>query len=205
MSTHEWLAIWLEGIALILIFVWDRIDAKGEHEERMLQIEITRQQAEAAKLAAQSVMNSERAWVTADLRWAGEMGRIIFSENQIPPHDVTKTTSTSFVLELRNDGRTPAWIETVFAGMEISGSEKQPELPGTEYIGPLSAGKVHKMVLELSCPGKPKMLKSENLCVHITMTYHDIFESRKMVLEFSVDPLTYAIARFEKVKVNFTS
>ena len=32
LKTYEYLAIWLEGIALLLIFVWDRIDARNEVE-----------------------------------------------------------------------------------------------------------------------------------------------------------------------------
>jgi len=48
---------------------------KGEHEERMAQIEITREQAGAARLMAQSVVNSERAWLTVDLAWQGSAGR----------------------------------------------------------------------------------------------------------------------------------
>jgi hypothetical protein len=46
--TAEWLAIWLEGIALVLIFFWDRIDARSEHQETLAQIAIAKEQAEAA-------------------------------------------------------------------------------------------------------------------------------------------------------------
>jgi hypothetical protein len=203
LKANEWLAIWLEGIALVLIFVWDRIDARGEHQERMEQLEITKQQAEAAKLAAQSVMNSERAWVTAELEWAGDKGRIIVSDTQIPPNSMATTTFAAFALELRNDGRTPAWIELVAAGMEISGNQKQPELPAMEYIEPLGAGKTHRLNLTVSCPGQPKT--AESLGLHITISYRDIFQHQVMTLEFSVDPLTQTIRRFEQVKVNFIS
>jgi hypothetical protein len=47
------------------------------------------------------------------------------------------------------------------------------------------------------------MLSSEQLQVHITVNYRDIFETRQMQLEFSVNPLTEVISRFEKVRLNF--
>jgi len=31
LKNQEWLAIGLEGIALVAIFIWDRLDAKSEH------------------------------------------------------------------------------------------------------------------------------------------------------------------------------
>ena len=195
LSNHEWLAIWLEGVALVLIFVWDRIDANGEHQERMAQIEITRQQAEAARLSAQSVMNSERAWVTVGLRWSAR-GRVLYSSNPS-----ATTTQASLVLDIRNDGRTPAWIKSISIGMEISGRQKQPEGTLTQYIEPVAAGQSREIELVVACPDKPQ--QNENLNLHVKIHYRDIFESRDMVLEFIINPHTYAVTRLEKVKVNF--
>ena len=36
-STHEWVAIWLEGIALVAIFIWDRLDSRAQHEQMLAQ------------------------------------------------------------------------------------------------------------------------------------------------------------------------
>jgi hypothetical protein len=193
---NEHVALWLEGIALVLIFAWDRIDRQDAHKETMAQIEIAKQQSRFA-------VNSERAWLTAELNWVNEKGRIVFSETQIPPSGVATRTSLALVLEIRNDGRTPAWIENVSAGMEITGHEVQPEQPIMEYFEPLGAEKMRRINLTLGCPGKPKMLGSESLRVHITVNYRDIFESREMILEFSVAPLGEIIRRFGQRKVNF--
>jgi hypothetical protein len=46
LKEHESLAIWLEGIALLLIFIWDRIDANEQQKEMLKQLEVMRKQAE---------------------------------------------------------------------------------------------------------------------------------------------------------------
>jgi hypothetical protein len=201
LRNNEWLALWAEGIALVLIFIWDRKDARDAHKETLKQIEIAGQQAEAARITAQSMVNSERAWLTAFLEWPTSEGRVLFSD--FPPD--MKATDVVCVLRLKNDGRTPAWIELISAGMEISGGEKQPEIPTTAYVEPLGAGKERSVELTLHCPGKPKMLKSEHLSIHITVRYRDIFENQVMNLEFFVHPLTNVISRLEKAEVDFTS
>jgi len=205
LSSHEWLAIWLEGVALVALFVLEYIDSRSNRKELLEQMNIARQQAEAARLSAQSLLNSERAWLTADLRWAEARGRIIFGDSVIPPNNVASTTAVALVLEIRNDGKTPAWIENISAGMEIVGQEEQPERPAMEYFEPLGAEKARNINLRLSCPGKPKMLKSEFLRVHITVNYRDIFESREMTLEFHIQPLGEVIRRLGQRQVNFTS
>lgn len=48
LSTHEWLAIWLEGIALVAIFIWDRLDSRSQHEETMAQLEVSQKQLGAS-------------------------------------------------------------------------------------------------------------------------------------------------------------
>ena len=111
--TYESIAIWLEGIALILIFAWDRIDSRQQHRETLAQMEIMRRQAdsmresvavardgaEAAKanaqaaiLNAQAVINSERPWIVVSVRRGESMGTYVF-------------TAT-------NRGRTPAVFES---------------------------------------------------------------------------------------------
>jgi hypothetical protein len=56
LRTYEFIAICLEGIALILIFVWDRLDSRKQHEETLAQLQVSQKQADA-------LVSSERAWV----------------------------------------------------------------------------------------------------------------------------------------------
>jgi hypothetical protein len=65
LSNHEWLAIWLEGIALVAIFIWDRFDSAEQHKQTLAQLKISQGQvaeairaADAAKTQAESSLKS---------------------------------------------------------------------------------------------------------------------------------------------------
>lgn len=45
---YEPIAIWLEGIALVLIFVWDRLDSRKQHDETLAQLNVFQKQLEAS-------------------------------------------------------------------------------------------------------------------------------------------------------------
>jgi hypothetical protein len=59
----------LEGIALVLIFIWDRLDSRSQHHETLKQLAITEKQAEAAKLAAEATMESVKLQKVAMQQW----------------------------------------------------------------------------------------------------------------------------------------
>jgi len=66
LRTYEFIAIWLEGIALVAIFVLDwrerkdqRKDREEQHKETLAQLDVSQKQAEA-------LINSERAWVLVE-------------------------------------------------------------------------------------------------------------------------------------------
>src|SRR6266568_1992389 len=104
LKTYESVAIWLEGIALILIFAWDRIDSRQQHRETLAQLNVS--QAQAAAL-----INSERAWVMADVEWdSGKWadGKAHVLEGWGTGGD---TTGIYVVLTCRNEGRSPAWLK----------------------------------------------------------------------------------------------
>jgi hypothetical protein len=61
LKTYESVAIWLEGIALVLIFVWDRVDSRKQHEETLSQLH--------------ALTNTERAWVMVNVHWHAGAGR----------------------------------------------------------------------------------------------------------------------------------
>jgi hypothetical protein len=48
LQTHEFVAIWLEGIALLAIFIWDRIDSHQNHKETLAQIDVSQRQFESS-------------------------------------------------------------------------------------------------------------------------------------------------------------
>src|ERR1700727_26964 len=62
LTRYEAVAVWLEGIALAAIFVWDRLEHAKEHKETLAQLGIAQKQIEASH-------NAERAWVMTELSW----------------------------------------------------------------------------------------------------------------------------------------
>lgn len=47
LKNNEWIALWVEGLALVAIFIWDRIDAKDTHEQAANQLAVFQDQVEA--------------------------------------------------------------------------------------------------------------------------------------------------------------
>lgn len=80
--------------------------------------DIALMQARAAKASADALINSERAWVMADLQWRDRV-RIMHTN-----HD---KTAVDLDLVCRNDGRTPAWITE--ARVRVGIGESLPPIP----------------------------------------------------------------------------
>jgi hypothetical protein len=51
LRTYESIAIWLEGIALVLLFIWELKGRKEQHEEMVVQMDISRKQIHADRVA----------------------------------------------------------------------------------------------------------------------------------------------------------
>jgi hypothetical protein len=115
LSTHEYIAIWLEGIALVAIFIWDRLDSRADHEQTMAQLRIAQQQAATSQASVQSVINAERAWVVPELRPHARRfadGSYYRLNTSVPlsTEDVLAGKHLWYWLKLTNMGKTPAQI-----------------------------------------------------------------------------------------------
>ena len=123
-DSHQYLALWLEGIALLAIFIWDRIDASQQHKQTLAQMEIMQNQARATETAANAatksaevLINSERAWIIAELipqavrtsdnHWCRLVGSGLVS---MSTEEVLAGHHLRYKLKLTNMGRTPAQI-----------------------------------------------------------------------------------------------
>ncbi len=124
LDSHQYLAIWLEGIALLAIFIWDRWDSHQQHKQTLAQMTIMQNQARATETAAhaasksaEALISSERAWVIAELipqaarasdnqwyRFVGDMRVHMGVEEILAGHHLR------YKLKLTNMGRTPAQI-----------------------------------------------------------------------------------------------
>jgi hypothetical protein len=51
LKNNEWIALWVEGLALVAIFIWDRKDAADQHKETLEQHAIWRRQIHADRVA----------------------------------------------------------------------------------------------------------------------------------------------------------
>ncbi|HLJ28688.1 MAG TPA: hypothetical protein VKY85_18410 [Candidatus Angelobacter sp.] len=94
---------------------------------------ITRKAANAAKESADAVVNSERAWVMADLHWgAGEgTGHI----RHITKGSGENQTGVHLMLVCTNQGRTPGWIDEIKARIEIvTRPSPTPDIDSMEVI-----------------------------------------------------------------------
>ena len=184
-KTYEHVALWLEGIALVLIFVWDRIDHNDQHKETMAQIAIAERQSRFA-------LNVERAWLTPVLRWSEGAGRIVFNESSTD-EGTRSTTGMNLVIEIKNDGKTPAWIEYIGGGAEIDGASPEPERALLPYGESIAAEKSYLLHIPLTCEGRVK--ETEIVRAHFTIVYRDIFESREIYVAFSINTRTFALRR----------
>jgi len=76
LKNNEWIALWVEGLALVAIFIWDRRDAKNQHKETLRQIELAQDQIKISQ-------NAERAWVLTELEWPeGERLRVVIGTSK---------------------------------------------------------------------------------------------------------------------------
>ena len=133
-TNEQSIAIWLEGIALVAIFILELVEYKRQGRERIeqqkesaAQIAVMQSQAdaakanaEAAKLSAQAVLNSERAWVEI----------ILGSPTQPDYEDDPRSASSGLFecsIQIENKGNTIAHVESVQIGADTTTGVIPPE------------------------------------------------------------------------------
>lgn len=121
-TNEQSIAIWLAGLALVAIFIWDRTDNCQQHEQTVAQMELLRTQAlatetaaNAASRSAEALINSERAWIIVELvlqavrvgdnLWVRSDGRVLMDDSAIVAGHHLR-----YKLKLTNMGRTPAQL-----------------------------------------------------------------------------------------------
>ena len=139
----------------------------------------TAKSAKAALLNAEAVIVAERAWVMADLGWHGDSPRIFNGTGTFWGGPTVETTEIQNIrLTCKNQGKTPAWIDRVYAQVDIVDSTSvaiDPVLRGGDHgpMGPLGAGEEQSTSLELRCEGHRR--PDEFLSVYVVIEYQDIF------------------------------
>jgi hypothetical protein len=132
LQTNEWLALWLEGIALVAIFGLELKEykrqgqeRKDQHEETVTQMQTAKEAATAAKASADALLNSERAWIEISLE-----------APEPDPWNPRKSTNPLFEcsIKIKNHGRTLARI----ASVEIKTDTVDGPLPESPFSGILN-------------------------------------------------------------------
>jgi hypothetical protein len=108
LKTYESVAIWLEGIALVLIFIWDRLDSRSQHKETLKQLSIAQAQAEATRESAEAATRSANSLIGIERAWLVPQGFIEPAE--LPSARLHPQQTVEFAACIRNCGRTPAWL-----------------------------------------------------------------------------------------------
>ena len=208
LRTHEFIAIWLEGIALILIFVWHRLDSRKQHREMLAQLSISQKQVEAAqnnaaaaRASAASLVHTERAWVMAELDWSEKsVLHVVQSASKSEPEGTVERVTANVKLNCKNEGRSPGWIDNVYGHLEILsagstlGSPNRSDGQNFGPVGPLGTGKERSRSLDLTCLGSAK--RGEYLSAYIVIEYHDVFGfKRETFLGYKIDPASGGIYR----------
>ena len=98
LKDYESVAIWLEGIALILIFIWDRLDSRNQHKETLKQLALTEKSADAAKLSADATMESVKLQKIAMQQWI-EITNWHIDHSYIPPDTSESIIYVDFEIE----------------------------------------------------------------------------------------------------------
>jgi hypothetical protein len=108
-KSHEALAIWIEGIALVLIFALDAtvfvlglFDKRKQHAESVAQMEIMQKQARATETAAEAATKSVESLISKD------RARIEIIAGKV---QVASGSAIGITCFLNNVGPTPAFIE----------------------------------------------------------------------------------------------
>lgn len=129
--------------------------------------------------------HTERAWLLANLEWGAGAGKVLVNDSRVGG-SIVSTTFVRLTLSCHNEGRSPAWIHLIRAGVVIAEKvtgEDAPtnsELKPCGRMEPIGAGKTATHPLELSCSGKQKA--GEILRIHVRVRYHDVFQIKRMLI-----------------------
>ncbi len=179
LKTYESVAIWLEGIALVLIFVWDRLDSRKQHQETLAQLH--------------AVTNTERAWVMVNVHWHAGAGRIVDGQTIIDGV-VRNNVSATIDCFIHNNGRSPAWLTEKRIGVAIVDGEHLPTEPDLQRtpvrdvtLQPMAPDADYMWHVQPGCEGPRELGKL--MLVYGAITYRDIFDQiRETRFGYMVNP-----------------
>lgn len=178
-QSSEWILV-IVGMVTALVIGWQSYE--------------TRRAAQAAKINAEALVNSERAWILTDIGWAASQ------PNQPEPTKLKISVSSSTEGEAtsiwvcwnwKNDGRTPAWITDKLLWVRVY-DEAPPSTPDTSdpltFSGrePVGVGEKSRIFLTPWFKGeRPETAAA--LIVYGVIKYRDVFGAHETWCGYSVE------------------
>lgn len=178
-SWPEGITTW--GILLTLLAIAEQTHHTGRAADASLQaIRVSSRQTE-------HLIASERAWV---------LGEVIPNEFASVLSDTNirgiMTTGLSIKLRLRNEGRSPAWVDGIFARADIVSNRSEiveygeSGCPSHGGLQPIGAGSEGEKPLFLVCDGCLK--DGKFVTIFILVIYRDVFDiTRHTTVGYSID------------------
>jgi hypothetical protein len=178
LTRYEAVAVWLEGIALVAIFIWDRIDFYKSHKEIVGQLKLAQDQITATQ-------NAERAWVLTELDWPKtDSLRVVLGSSTQRGSPKEEHTTVTVMLLCRNEGRSPAFVDKIHAYGDIVDSVRDVATPDgrpserVHPIGPLAPGKTAMRSIRITCPGH--LREDQLFSILVVVEYRDIFNNQRL-------------------------
>lgn len=156
---------------------------------------LSRRSADAAKKSADGLVNSERAWILAELTW--QVGELNVELGTLAHYGKEfKTTTVTTKLTCRNEGRSPAWVDSIWGRIDITPDgtiakilDEQPsesELINCGHMEPIGPNASKSRTLKLSCNGHCG--SRQGVSVYVLIAYHDVFGlARYTSAEYGID------------------
>lgn len=198
----NWALVLIGGITAWAVWYQSRKTAEATQAMRD-SLPLQKTAAEAADKNADALVNSERAWVMADLRFQTESG-IVHTTNPLG-----ERTAASVELQIRNCGPTPAWVFQQWIRLEISPKILMSDTPYPSpsqfdrIEGAIGQGASHMSyeILPIAKDDRPIVWQTEifgdgwateqnrlNTYIYGIVTYRDAFDSmRETYFGYRVD------------------
>jgi hypothetical protein len=198
LKEHEALAVWLEGIALVAIFIFDRIDSHYAHKETLKQMKIMQSQVNASETAANAAKKSAEVAEMA-LKLA-ERADVLLNAVALTMDSASMSANTPIhpysrvSMEFKNFGRTRAKNVRCLIGLIIPGVPDSVPPREPFILGP---GATQLLAFEDFMATMPKKTYQDiesgviDLKFAGTVSYEDIFdESHTLTCRGLLDPKT---------------
>lgn len=140
LDKYQSVAIWLEGIALVAIFIWDRIDSHHQHQETLKMLDVSQKQVKASQASADASAEAARAAKIASEASAAlqrPLIGLVSGRQNIDPNNRNWVLAAG----LRNYGTLPAIRVSAsfeyWAGTRLLSNIREPQsaeiFPGSGY------------------------------------------------------------------------